>query len=120
MGFPYGDTQAWLGVGCDGENEWAFFGFSNAPNLTDTEIEGGLNVIRTRVRWDDQVETTEFTQKWGASFIHFRKGRAAIAKIAASSTVLLELSWYGGRTYFSFSLNGSSAALAKARANCQR
>jgi arsenate reductase-like glutaredoxin family protein len=37
MGFPYSDVQAWLGVGCDGSNEWAYIGFTESPNLLNTE-----------------------------------------------------------------------------------
>ncbi len=33
MSFPYTSTQAWLGFGCDGDNEWTYVGFSSQPNL---------------------------------------------------------------------------------------
>lgn len=121
MDFPYGDIQAWLGIGCNGESEWAYVGFSSAPNLTNTSNHDGYSTFSTRVRWDDQVETMGFRQNWGAAFIHFQDGDKAIAKMAAASNFLLELSWYGdGGTYFRFSLRGSSTALARARAACQR
>jgi hypothetical protein len=121
MGFPYSAVQAWLGVGCDGVEEWAYVGFSGAPNLTGTTSRDGHDTFRTRVRWDDQAETMEFRQDWGDSFIHFQNHRSAIAKLANASRLVLELNWYGeGRVYFRFSLAGSSAALAEARAACQR
>jgi TonB family protein len=119
MGFPYNATRAWLGVGCGGEERWAYIGFNESPNLTNTTTESGYNAFSTRVRWDDNVETMRFRQEWGASFIHFDADEEAIARMVAASTVLLELQWYGeGSTYFEFSLRGSSAALAEAGATC--
>jgi len=119
MSFPYGDTKAWLGIGCDGESEWVYIGFSESPNLTGTSTEDGYDRIRTRIKWDDQIENVTLTQTWGAKFIHFTDDKTAILKIAQSNTVLLELDWYGeGKTYFRFSLKGSSAAVSKMRSAC--
>jgi hypothetical protein len=119
MDFPYSDTRAWLGFGCKGESEWVFIGFSNQPNLVNTETGDGYNSFEARVKWDDQVETMRFSQKWGASFIHFSDDAAAVAKITEATSVLLELDWYSnGHVYFRFSLRGASAAIAKARASC--
>lgn len=119
MRFPYSDTKAWLGVGCDGKNEWAYIGFTNAPNLNDTETEDGYNRIWARVKWDGEMDKLSLTQEWGAAFIHFSDNHAAIANIAESRSVLVELNWHGnGRTYFRFPLNGSSAALQAIRQAC--
>lgn len=121
MEFPYGNVHAWLGVGCDGKNEWAYIGFNSSPNLADTETEDGYNIIKTRIKWDNAVENVVLTQNWGASFIHFRNDGAAISKIATSNSALLELKWHGQQsTYFEFSLNGSSAALKEMRAKCSK
>src|SRR2546428_13574019 len=54
MSLPYTDTQAWLGFGCDGQNEWTYFGFSSQPNLLNTETEEGYSSLSTRVKWDDE------------------------------------------------------------------
>lgn len=121
MNFPYGDTKAWLGVGCDGKNEWAYIGFNNAPNLNNTDTEDGYNRIRTRIKWDNKVENVTLIQEWGAAFIHFSDDESAIANIAKSTSVLLELNWHGnGKTYFRFPLDGSSAALQTIREECAR
>ena len=120
MEFPYNGTQAWLGIGCDGKSEWAYVGFTNAPNLNNTDTESGYNVVRTRVRWDEAVQNTKFTQKWGAAFLHFESDSSAIAKIAGAKKVLLELDWHGQRpVYFEFTLKGSSDAIKKMRAICK-
>lgn len=124
MAFPYQDTRAWLGFGCDGRNEWAYIGFSDAPNLLNTTLREGHSRIETRIRWGDEpVENVRFTQQWGSSFLNFAITHVhpAIEKMESSSTVLVELEWYGsGRTLFRFPLAGSSAAMQQARSQCAR
>lgn len=121
MSFPYGDTVAWLGIGCDGESEWVYIGFSDSPNLNGTEIEDGYNRIEARVKWNDSVEQAALTQKWGDRFIHFNDDDSAIANIVKSNYLLVELDWHGsGMTYFRFPLGGSAAALEKIRGACKR
>jgi len=119
MGFPYSDVNGWMGVGCDSENEWVYFGFNSAPNLTKDKTKDGYNLIQTRIKWDGQVEDVVLTQDWGAKFIHFRNDVSAISKISASSKALLGLQWHGEQpTYFEYSLNGSSNAISEIRAKC--
>lgn len=119
MSFPYEDVRGWMGVGCDGKNEWVYVGFSSAPNLNDTDTEDGYNAIETRIKWDDQVESVKMTQTWGDKFLNFVNDSSAMSKIAASNSVLLELKWHGQQaTHFEFTLRGSSKALAEIRAKC--
>ena len=119
MDFPYADTSAWLGIGCSSDSEWAYFGFSSSPNLNNTDTQDGYNTFRTRVRWDDDLETLRFSQKWGAKFIHFTDATESIAKLAKSNSARLELDWHGsGKTYFDFPLNGSSNAISGIRKSC--
>jgi hypothetical protein len=119
MDFPYSDTQAWLGIGCDGASEWVYIGFTNSPNLLNTDTQDGYNDISTRIKWDDEIKNESFTQTWGAKFIHFENNEIAIQNIAKSNTLLVELDWHGsGTIYFKFKLAGSSAAIAKMRAKC--
>lgn len=121
MAFPYQGTTAWLGVGCDKGSEWAYIGFSKAPNLNNTETEDGYNIIKTRFKWNEAVETVTLTQKWGAEFIHFQNDRDAISRIASASAAVLELDWHGQRpVHFEFPLRGSSAALSKMRNECSK
>ena len=106
---------------CKGKSEWAFVGFSTSPNLSDTDTKDGYNLITTRIKWDDKVEYTTLTQDWGSKFIHFSKAKSIIFNLAKSNSVLLELKWHGeGKTYFIFSLTGSSAALKKIRKSCPK
>lgn len=122
MDFPYRGVEGWLAFGCDGQSEWAYIGFTKQPNLTDTFAEsGGYSMFRTRVRWDDNVQTVRMSQEWGDRFLHFQSDGAAIANMRSARTVLVELDWYGaGQAYFRFTLNGSADAIASARRACQR
>jgi len=119
MEFPYHDVRSWMGIGCDARNEWVYFGFSTSPNLTKDETKDGYNLIRTRIKWDDNIENISLTQDWGAKFLSFRNDSDAIKKISVSSNALLELQWHGEQaTYFKYSLNGSSKAISEIRAKC--
>lgn len=121
MSFPYSDVKAWLGIGCDSDSEWAYIGFNEAPNLNDDETEDGYNAITTKIKWDESIEETYLTQKWGAEFLHFKFDTSAIEKIQKNNKVLLSLQWHGqGTVYFDFTLRGSSAALKKIRSECAR
>lgn len=114
MNFPYHNVEACLIVAYDSKNEWAYIAFSEAPNITDDEIKDGYNLIRTRIKWDDEIESVYLIQHWGSRFIHFRNYEAAISKIVSSNTALLELNWYGeGKVYFRFPLAGSSDMISK-------
>ncbi|KPK80436.1 MAG: hypothetical protein AMS25_09100 [Gemmatimonas sp. SM23_52] len=122
LAFPYADVRGWLGFGCDGQDEWAYIGFTEAPNLTNTEPQsGGYSTFTARVRWDNDLQTMRMSQGWGERFLHFQSDATAVAKIAAAQTVLIELKWYGsGDVYFRFSLNGSADAIARAREACRK
>lgn len=119
MSFPYSDIKSWLGVGCDGEREWVYFGFNDSPNLTNTETMDGYNLIHTRIKWDDKLERAFFSQDWGDQFIQFREDEQAVQNIAVSNNVMVELNWHGQQpALFEYSLHGSSKALKELRAKC--
>ena len=120
MDFPYSDTQAWLAIGCDGDSEWVYIGFTNEPNLLNTDTEDGYNVISTRIKWNDNVVNQKFIQIWGAKFLFFSDDKAVIQNIMESNSLLVELNWHGnGITYFKFNLAGSSKAISQMRAKCK-
>ncbi len=112
MGFPYEGTKAALVLGYDGKDEWVYIWFSQSPNLLDTKIGDGYNIISTRIKWDDEIETTKLTQEWGSKFLHFTEDEEVVSKIINSDTMLLELNWYGeGKVYFQFPLEGAAEAI---------
>ena len=119
MEFPYNGVGAWLGIGCSKSSEWAYIGFDEAPNLINTDTQNGYDVISARIKRDGVVENVKLTQRWGESFLHFESDRSAIAKIASSTAIMLELDWYGQhQAYFEFPLNGSSNEIAQIRQLC--
>lgn len=121
MRFPYTGVKAWLGVGCSEGAEWAYIGFSESPNLVDSDTQDGYDSITTRTKWDEELITTTLFQTWGDRFLSFEDDELAIYRVARSSNMLLELNWHGeGKTYFKFSLAGSSAALADMRQACTK
>jgi hypothetical protein len=120
MDFPYHDVKAWIGIGHDNQSgqKWVYIGFTNSPNLVNSKIQSGYNLIYARIKWDDDLYNCHLTQKWGCKFLHFQQRDVpfVISQIKKSKTMLLELDWYGqGKTYFKFQLNGSSKALKKIR-----
>jgi len=123
MEFPYADAEAWMGYMCDAKNEWVFVQFSTPPNIANTEPADGFNHFSTRLKWGDEIKTTNLSQKWGADVISFRDGgRDALKRLTSGTvdTVLLELDWFGnGVVYFRFSLQDAAAAIAKAKTSCK-
>lgn len=121
MDFPYRDIESWMGVGCENESEWVYFGFSSKPNITNNETESGYSVISTRIKWDENLEDVKLTQEWGSEFIHFMYDKPALKNISEKNKVLLELDWYSeGMVHFEYTLRGSSKALLEIRAICSK
>ena len=121
MGFPYHDVYSYMGMGCSADKEWVYLGFNDSPNLSKDTTESGYNLIKTRIKWNDNVEDISLTQDWGAKFLSFSDDSIVISKIENSSTALVELQWHGEQaTYFKYSLNGSSKAISEIRAKCSK
>src|SRR3546814_12357423 len=82
LGFPYQDVRAWLAVGCNASREWAYVGFTEAPNLTDTEAKsGGYSTFAARLTWGDKLALVNMTQRWGERFLHFRDSDRASSRM---------------------------------------
>lgn len=119
MGFPYADVTAVIGVGCDKTSKWAYFRFSKAPNLTNTDTEDGYNIIKNRIKWGDKLDTITLTQVWGSDALHAKYKPDFISKLMANKSVVLELDWHGqSRVLFDFPLNQSSESLEKIFKSC--
>lgn len=119
MDFPYSNTVSNLQVGCSQSTLMVYFYFSNEPNLIDDKTKDGYNWISTRIKWNDELLTSHFTQEWTSNFIHFADGKDAIKRISSSDTVMLELNWAGsGLVRFPYSLKGSTKALNELKSHC--
>ncbi len=129
MGFPYADVESWIGVGCKNGRKWAYFGFTTAPNLSDTRTEDGYNVVSSRLKIDERLTKVELHQTWGAKGLHvkdswsdnksFLKLDEFIEAIPKSNKILLEVEWHGvGKAHFPYSMAGSARAMAKLESEC--
>ncbi|EQC47606.1 hypothetical protein [Bacteriovorax sp. Seq25_V] len=120
MSFPYSDVESWMAVGCKNSKTWVYFGFSNAPNLNNTETHDGFNTFNSRIKWDNSLETTSFYQKWGEQFLSFNNlDYDAESKIKNHSSVMLDLDWHGqNKAIFRYSLKGSTKALKNVYSKC--
>lgn len=108
-----------MGVGCDEKSKWAYVGFSDSPNLTDTELHHGYSSINTRIKWDSKTEPVTLIQTWGDKFLGFDSSDAAIKRITSHKSVMLELSWYGsGSVYFQFAMDGAAKAVQTIMSKC--
>jgi hypothetical protein len=122
MSMPYDDTIANLVVACDKNSEWAYLNFNNTPNIIDTDIGDGYNIIKTRIKWDEKISSVSFTQTWGGSSIFFPKSTIAntINNIVTSKELLVQLNWYGNtNTYFKFNLQEGAYSVSKIRQDCK-
>ena len=121
MGFPYKDVRSWIGVGCNKKSEWVFIGFNKSPNITGDKTQDGWNLISTRFKWDNDVQSVKLHQTWGNNFLHFLGDDSKfITKIESKNNGLLELKWHGqGSVYFPYSFAGSSKAIATIRQKCK-
>lgn len=116
---PYSDIKGWMAVSCNSSFEWAYFGFSTPPSIAKSTKKDGYDKMIKKVRWDGKVENLIFNQKWGDRFLNFKESIFAIKRIQKSNSVSLELDWKDQATVnFTFSLNGSPAALEKIRGMC--
>src|SRR3546814_6123823 len=71
LGFPYQDVRAWLAVGCNASREWAYVGFTEAPNLTDTEAKsGGYSTFAARIKRSEE-HTSELQSLMRISYAVF-------------------------------------------------
>src|SRR3546814_14989352 len=96
LGFPYQDVRAWLAVGCNASREWAYVGFTEAPNLTDTEAKsGGYSTFAARHKWGDKLAILNMTPRLGARFLPFRYYDTARSRRFTSTSFLLYPQWFG-------------------------
>ena len=120
MDSPYGDTECFLALS---KYEPSYIGigiiFTNQPNLNDTENDDGYNIIKTRIKFGDDVEYITMKQEWGSKvlvvvFDSLKDKEEFINKLKEHDEMLLELKWYGqGNVYFPIKLDGSTKFINK-------
>ena len=120
MRFPYSNTKSWIGVGCKDGKEWAYFGFTESPNLLNTETQSGYSILYAKIKIGKTVDKIKLLQEWGDRFLSItNNAESFIEKLKQGKSILLELNWHGnGKTYFTYSLQGSTKALTKLQNEC--
>jgi len=121
LDFPYTGVISWIGFGTNNKKEWAYIGFSTAPNLVGGKIGNGYTTYSLRVRWDNNPGTMQFFQKWGSKFLHPLNYTKFIANLRRHKLFLIELHWFGQEdVYFRYSIAGAKQAIDQARAKCKK
>ncbi|ABS61247.1 hypothetical protein [Fervidobacterium nodosum] len=118
MTFPYSGTKARLVVATDGQTEWTYIWFNNAPNIVDFDFgSGGYLIINTRIKWDNQEpEYATFYKEPLSNFLNFGNDVYIIDKILNHEKLTVELNWYSqGYVHFEFPLAGGKEAVKQIR-----
>lgn len=95
MDFPYTNTTASISIVKNKNSTWAYMEFSQAPNLVNTQIEDGYNIVEANVYIDGVRETATLTQEWGSKTLYFRYPTWLINKLNSCNTFRVNLRWYG-------------------------
>ncbi len=120
--WPYHDMEAQLTFVCDSDGfESAFVSFNKSNFLHWDGYVKDDEIFYLRAKWDDRIHETGFSSpRSNDDVLHFTRAARDIQNIANHTTLLLEVEQRGsGKLYFRFSLTGSAAAIAKARAACK-
>ena len=125
MDFPYSTTKSNLVIGCKNGEQFAYFWFSNSPNLNNTQTEDGYSKVQTRIKIGKNIKKIGFIQDWGGKSLSISNYSSSINNnefvemLKKTNSVLLELNWHGnGTTYFQYSLKGSSNAISSMQDDC--
>ena len=119
MNSPYTETECFLTVANYDSYIAVIIIFNNRPNINDTKTEDGYNLIKTRVKFGEDIEYITMTQEWGSrtlviAFDSLKDKEDFIIKLKEHDEMLLELKWYGqGSVYFPIQLNGSTKFINK-------
>jgi predicted nucleic acid-binding Zn-ribbon protein len=107
-------VRARLCVGYDGEKEWVFVTFSIGPYPNEYEYGSEYDIINTRIKWDNKVETIQLHRDWKRqlNILKFPDDKDYVSKIIESKTMVLELDWFMvGFVHFKFPLEGAAEAI---------
>ena len=120
MNYPYTSTYSQAIVGCSNGSFWSYLYFSDTPNLTaDDKIKDGRSVYYSKIKWDNELTKIMLIQQRGEKYLSVNSTGSFIKKIRTKKSFLLDLNWYGNpRSYFRYSLNGSSQAINKLEETC--
>lgn len=111
MDYPYSGTESRIIFGCNDNDIWSYFWFSTKPNITNDVTEHGYSRSKSRIRFDNTLDTISLTQEWGSKFMHVIYASWFIDNLKQSSTVKLELNWHSqNNTIFEYNVHGFAPA----------
>lgn len=120
--FPYEGVISKISVGCSKYGYWwVILKLSSSLPLTPDYMSGVYGVVKTKVKYNDDLEDVTVQQRINSDIIAFRKPAYVIDKIKTNSTLLLELILYNGeKVHFRYDLKGSSISIDSARKTCSK
>jgi hypothetical protein len=107
---PLKKTYSSIMFKCDAmKNISSFFGFTNKPNIKNSETEGMFNVVSTVIKFDDVVYDLKLynPRTWRSNFFLTKSNSLFVKKIINTKNVSLEINWVNqGTKYFKYDTSG--------------
>ncbi len=121
MDFPYTGTRSSINLGCNANDIWSYFWFSSKPNISNDLTESGYSRSKSRIRFDNTLDTISLTQEWGSKFMHVTYENWFIDKLKQRKTVKLELNWHAqNNTIFEYNVHGFVPAYTNFKQKCSK
>ena len=109
--FPYSNTKAGLGVMCTDGSLYTYISLNHAIGVDGLDHYKNVYKFTTRVKWGDQIETTDFVQEsYMSNTLYFKESVKTLEKIIKHDKVLVEFH-LDDTAYFEISLKGADKAV---------
>ena len=107
---PLKNTYSSIMFKCDAnKNLSSFFGFTNKPNIKNSETEGMFNVVSTVIKFDDTAYDIKLYNPriWRSNFYLTKNNSLFVKKIINTEYISLEIDWINqGTKYFKYDTLG--------------
>ena len=107
---PLKNTYSSIMFKCDAnKNLSSFFGFTNKPNIKNSETEGMFNVVSTVIKFDDTAYDIKLYNPriWRSNFYLTKNNSLFVKKIINTEHISLEIDWINqGIKYFKYDTSG--------------
>ena len=93
---PLKNTYSSIMFKCDAnKNLSSFFGFTNKPNIKNSETEGMFNVVSTVIKFDDTAYDIKLYNPriWRSNFYLTKNNSLFVKKIINTEHISLEIDW---------------------------
>ena len=107
---PLKNTYSSIMFKCDAKkNLSSFFGFTNKPNIKNSETEGMFDVVSTIIKFDDVAYNIKLynPRLWRSNFYLTKSNSLFVKKIINTENVSLKVNWVNqGPKYFKYDTSG--------------